>query len=258
MADIVALPASLLTLSNNGAFMEFTPPLQPAILVKRYKRFLADIVTPEGQLMTIHCANTGAMTGCATEGDKVWYSTSDNPKRKYPHSWELTQTQTGDWIVVNTLRANELVAEALTKKIIPELSEYKFVQREIKYGDENSRIDFLLTGDKLPACYIEVKSVTLLQNGQGYFPDAITQRGQKHLRELTIIAKEGKKAILLFAVMHSGIQQVSAAAHIDKQYASLLQQAIECGVEVICYQADISEKELLLAKKIDFVSMIKE
>lgn len=115
-----------------------------------------------------------------------------------------------------------------------------------------------MTGDKLPACYIEVKSVTLLQNGQGYFPDAITQRGQKHLRELTIIAKEGKKAILLFAVMHSGIQQVSAAAHIDKQYASLLQQAIECGVEVICYQADISEKELLLAKKIDFVSMIKE
>lgn len=96
--------------------MEFIPPLQPAILVKRYKRFLADIVTPEGQLITIHCANTGAMTGCATEGDKVWYSTSDNPKRKYPHSWELTQTQTGDWIVVNTLRANELVAEALTKR----------------------------------------------------------------------------------------------------------------------------------------------
>ncbi|MDN5680136.1 MAG: DNA/RNA nuclease SfsA, partial [Ewingella sp.] len=104
--------------------MHFEPPLQPATLIKRYKRFLADVVTPEGQELTLHCANTGAMTGCATPGDTVWYSTSDNPKRKYAHSWELTETQQGHWICVNTLRANQLVREALELGGIPELSAY--------------------------------------------------------------------------------------------------------------------------------------
>lgn len=238
--------------------MEFLPPLQSAVLIKRYKRFLADVITEQGEIITIHCANTGAMTGCATPGDKVWYSTSDNTKRKYPHSWELTETQTGDWIGVNTHRANDLVAEALNQKRIPELSDYTIVKREVKYGGENSRIDFLLTGDNLRDCYIEVKSVTLLQNKQGFFPDAVTLRGQKHLRELASIAKEGKKAVLFFAVLHSGIQKVAVATHIDKQYALLLKQAIDCGVEVVCYQVDISTKELYLDKKIDFIYMVSE
>lgn len=105
--------------------MEFHPPLQSATLIRRYKRFLADVITPEGETLTIHCANTGAMTGCATQGDTVWYSTSDNPKRKYPNSWELTETPAGHWICVNTLRANDLVAEAIAQNAIPEFSEYK-------------------------------------------------------------------------------------------------------------------------------------
>lgn len=235
--------------------MEFSPPLRSATLIKRYKRFLADVVTPEGQVMTIHCANTGAMTGCATPGDTVWYSTSDNTKRKYPHSWEVTQTAQNHLICINTLRANQIVAEALSRKNIPELSEYSVIKPEMKYGSENSRIDFFLSGDGLPDCFIEVKSVTLLENNHGYFPDAVTTRGQKHLRELTIIAKEGKRAILLFAVLHTGIYEVAAAAHIDKQYANLLDEAIKNGVEVLCYQVDINTQKMLLGQNIKFTSI---
>ncbi len=235
--------------------MEFLPPLKPATLIKRYKRFLADVITPDGKVMTIHCANTGAMTGCATPGDTVWYSTSANVKRKYPHSWELTQTAENHLICINTLRANQLVAEALANKCIPELSEYNTIRPEIKYGSENSRIDFFLTEEGLSDCFIEVKSVTLLEGNQGFFPDTVTLRGQKHLRELTLIAKEGKRAILMFVALHSGIHVASAAAHIDSKYAYLLEDAIKNGVEVICYQVDINTRQMVLSKQINFTSI---
>lgn len=179
--------------------MYWFPPLESAQLVKRYKRFLADVITPAGKLLTIHCANTGAMTGCATPGDTIWYSTSNNIKRKYPHSWELTQTQTGDWICVNTHRANDLISQFITENKIPELSDYDNISQEVKYGDENSRIDLLLKKKQQVNCYIEVKSVTLLENNIGYFPDAVTIRGQKHLRELSLIAERGERAVLFFA-----------------------------------------------------------
>ncbi|RAX00252.1 MULTISPECIES: DNA/RNA nuclease SfsA [unclassified Photorhabdus] len=233
--------------------MKFHPPLQSATLIRRYKRFLADVITPEGETLTIHCANTGAMTGCATPGDTVWYSTSDNPKRKYPNSWELTETQDGHWICVNTLRANDLVAEAIAQNAIPEFSEYKKISREVKYGEENSRIDLLLQAEQQVNCYIEVKSVTLLQENCGYFPDAVTTRGQKHLRELQHIAEQGQRAVLFFAVLHSGIRQVAAAAHIDHNYSSLLEQAQNSGVEVICYQANMTGKGMVLGDKLTFV-----
>lgn len=226
--------------------MEFTPGLQSARLVKRYKRFLADIVTPKGEALTIHCANTGAMTGCATPGDTVWYSTSASLTRKYPHSWELTQTQQGHWICVNTLRANGLVREALAADRIPELSGYDKIVPEVKYGSENSRIDFLLQADNRSNCYIEVKSVTLLQQGKGYFPDAVTERGQKHLRELMQIAQSGHRAVLFFAVLHSGIEDVSPARHIDVRYAELLAQAQQSGVELLCYKAQLSPEGINL------------
>ncbi|MEY0727299.1 MULTISPECIES: DNA/RNA nuclease SfsA [unclassified Providencia] len=235
--------------------MEFEPALQPATLIKRYKRFLADVTLPSGEEITIHCANTGAMTGCATPGDIIWYSTSNNTKRKYPYSWELTQTTNGHFICINTLRANQLVAQALAEKHIPELSEYSVIKPEVKYGTENSRIDFYLTQNGLPDCFIEVKSVTLLENNQGFFPDAVTLRGQKHLRELMHIAKEGKRAILLFVALHTGIHVASAAAHIDKQYALLLEEARQSGVEVLCYQADITVQQMVLSKQIHFNSI---
>lgn len=228
--------------------MEFSPDLQPARLVKRYKRFLADVVTPQGEELTIHCANTGAMTGCATPGDMVWYSTSTSLTRKYPHSWELTETQQGDWICVNTLRANGLVREALNAGQIAELSGYDTLLPEVKYGAENSRIDFLLQASDRRNCYIEVKSVTLLQQGKGYFPDAVTVRGQKHLRELSQIAQSGQRAVLFFAVLHSGIEDVAPARHIDARYAELLSQARQNGVEVLCYKAQLSPEGMVLRK----------
>lgn len=226
--------------------MEFSPDLQSARLIKRYKRFLADVVTPEGETLTIHCANTGAMTGCATPGDTVWYSTSASLTRKYPHSWELTATQQGDWICVNTLRANGLVREALNAGLIAELSGYDTLLPEVKYGAENSRIDFLLQASDRRNCYIEVKSVTLLQQGKGYFPDAVTVRGQKHLRELSQIAQSGQRAVLFFAVLHSGIEDVAPARHIDARYAELLAQARQSGVEVLCYKAQLSPEGMVL------------
>lgn len=178
--------------------MQF-PPLSSGILLRRYKRFLADIELPNGEQITIHCPNTGAMTGCANVGDTVWFSTSNNPKRKYAHTWELTQTQAGDFICVNTLRANQLVQEALENQWISELADYRQILSEQKYGAENSRADFLLKSDRLQDCFVEVKSTTLLmENGVGMFPDAKTERGQKHLRELTNVAGQGLQAVIFF------------------------------------------------------------
>ncbi|WP_038173858.1 MULTISPECIES: DNA/RNA nuclease SfsA [Vibrio] len=233
--------------------MKFEPSLESAVLIKRYKRFLADITLPDGSQRTIHCANTGAMTGCAESGNKVWYSTSDNPKRKYPNSWELSETEQGHQICINTARANQLAVEAIETGVIDELQGYQQLQTEVKYGNENSRIDILLKSQSKPTCYIEVKSVTLLAaNGQGYFPDAVTTRGQKHLRELTEMARSGSRAVLLFTVLHSGIEKVSPAHHIDAEYSQLLKNAQEQGVEVLCYKAQLSSNEMRLVKSLKF------
>ncbi|ELR66426.1 Sugar/maltose fermentation stimulation protein [Photobacterium marinum] len=233
--------------------MKFDQPLQAAKLIKRYKRFLADVELPNGEVKTMHCANTGAMTGCAEPGSTVWYSTSDNPKRKYPNSWELTQTKEGHWICVNTARANRLVEEAINKKAITELQGYSSLRTEVKYGSENSRIDILLSDEDKPSCYIEVKSVTLLEeNGQGFFPDAVTTRGQKHLRELIEVAQRGERAVLFYAILHSGIEKVSAAHHIDPDYHQLIKEAEQAGVEIICYKAVLDQNELYLDNCIEF------
>lgn len=226
--------------------MQFTPSLQRATLVQRYKRFLADVITPDGTELTIHCPNTGAMTGCATPGDTVWYSTSENSKRKYPHTWELTQTQTGALICVNTLWANRLTKEAIEQGRVSELSGYSTLRSEVKYGAERSRIDFMLQADSRPDCYIEVKSVTLAEKDFGYFPDAITERGQKHLRELMSVAAEGKRAVIFFAVLHSAITRFSPARHIDAKYAQLLFEAQRKGVEILVYKAELSADSMTL------------
>ncbi len=231
--------------------------LKPAKLIKRYKRFLADIILANNEETTIHCANTGAMKGCAEPGDTVWYSTSTNNKRKYPLSWEMTQCQNKHFVCVNTLRANQLVEEALHKGLIAELTDFEQLQREVKYGSENSRIDFLATFKDATNAYIEVKSVTLLDNNRGYFPDAVTTRGQKHLRELIEVKAQGHRAVLLFAILHSGINDISAASHVDPSYAQLLKEASQAGVEIIAYKADFSlnfeELDLKLSEKIPFI-----
>ena len=233
--------------------MKFEPSLESATLIKRYKRFLTDITLPDGSERTIHCANTGAMTGCATPGNKVWYSTSDNPKRKYPNSWELSETSQGHRICINTARANQLAVEAIEAGVISELQGYDQLQTEVKYGNENSRNDILLKSENEPNCYIEVKSVTLLsEDGQGYFPDSVTTRGQKHLRELTEMAQSGSRAVLLFTVLHSGIEKVAPAHHIDAKYSQLLNYAIEHGVEVLCYKAEYSTDRIELVRPVTF------
>lgn len=236
--------------------MTFTSPLKKATLIKRYKRFLADVVLEDGSETTMHVANTGAMTGCATPGDTVWYSTSTNSKRKYPLSWEFTEKQkSGDFICVNTARANQLAEQAILNGTISELQGYESLKREVKYGKENSKIDIFLTNGYQADAYVEVKSVTLLEQdkdiiGQGYFPDAVTTRGQKHLRELMAIKDSGHRAVLLFAILHSGINSFKAASHIDATYAQLLEQAQQSGVEILCYKADISPQLLKLTHRI--------
>lgn len=228
--------------------MRFTPTLQQGVLIKRYKRFLADITLADGTPLTIHCPNTGSMRNCLFPGEKVWFSTSANPQRKYAHTWELMSTPTGDLIGIHAGNANALAEEAIKKGVINELVGYTQLYREAKYGDENSRIDILLKGDDRPDCYVEVKSCTLLEDGQGYFPDAVSLRGQKHLRELMQMVKLGQRAVLLFVVQHSGIHCVAPAQHIDPQYAKLLKMAVLAGVEVLAYRCEISPTAIQLSQ----------
>lgn len=225
--------------------------LQKAILIKRYKRFLADIRLPDKSETTIHLANTGAMTGCAEPHDAVWYSTSTNVKRKYPFSWEICEKPNGDFICVNTIKANQLIEEALLAHRIFQLTPFHNLKREVKYGKENSKIDFYLEDENKTPTYIEVKSVTLLQEEQGYFPDAVTARGVKHLRELIDVKKQGNRAILLFAVLHSAINSVKAADHIDKLYADTLAAAKSAGVEIYAYKAVFKNENSGMTLSID-------
>lgn len=219
-------------------------------LIKRYKRFLADVELDDGQIITVHCPNTGAMTGCAEPGFEVWLSHSDNKKRKYAYTWELARNLQGHWIYIHSAKANALVHEALDNNLISELSGYPSVQREVRIGLENSRIDFLLTGDD-GNCYVEVKAMTLLgDNAEGYFPDAVSIRAQKHLRELIALKEQGHRAIIFFAVLHSGINSARPAHMIDKAYAELFALAIAKGVEAIAYGADIDCDAVKLVKSI--------
>ncbi|KZN28832.1 hypothetical protein N480_08690 [Pseudoalteromonas luteoviolacea S2607] len=231
--------------------MKFSSELKSATLLKRYKRFLVDLRKDNGDEFTVHCANTGKMTGCAGAGFKAYYSTSDNAKRKYPHSLEVTEDKRGNLICVNTAMANKVAIEAIEQNLIPELSGYQNITSEVKYGHENSRIDILLSAKDKADCYVEVKSVTLLEtNGQGFFPDAETLRGQKHLRELMHITQSGQRAVLLFIVMHNGIENVRAAKHIDKKYAQLFTEARQQGVEIYAFKAKVTPQEVSVVEKL--------
>lgn len=235
--------------------MKFATSLQSATLLKRYKRFLADVRTDSGEEFTIHCPNTGAMTGCAEPGNVVWYSTSDNAKRKYPNTWELSQNKQGHWFCVNTTKANHVAKEAIEQGLVKELLGYDTIKSEVKYGEENSRIDLLLQNHDKPDCYIEIKSVTLLEtDGKGYFPDAVSTRAQKHVRELMQMVANGHRAVLFFLVQHSGIDSMSPAQHIDAKYALLVEQAIAAGVEVLCYRTQIDPQQIVLDQAITFTA----
>jgi sugar fermentation stimulation protein A len=232
--------------------MQFEPPLEQGRLLKRYKRFLADIQTASGELLTIHCPNTGSMFNCMQEGGRVWFSRSNDPKRKLPGTWELSETPQGRLACVNTGRANALVEEALRAGVIGELAGFTDLRREVPYGEERSRIDFRLDYPSGPA-FVEVKSVTLgfADSSVAAFPDAVTARGAKHLRELATLARNGVRAVQLYCVNLSGIEAVRPAVEIDPAYAQGLREAKAAGVEVLAYGVEISPLEIRLVRRLD-------
>ncbi|PAU61063.1 DNA/RNA nuclease SfsA [Pseudomonas indica] len=234
--------------------MRFVTPLEEARLVRRYKRFLADVVTADGEELCIHCPNTGSMLNCMAEGGRVWFHRSQDPKRKLPGTWELSETPQGRLACVNTARANPLVEEALLHGVIPELAGFTALKREVPYGVENSRVDFRLDYPTGPA-FVEVKSVTLGFDGSAIaaFPDARTQRGARHLRELAALARQGVRAVQLYCVNLSGIEAVRPAAEVDPLYAAALREAVEAGVEVLAYGAELSPEEISLVRRLEVV-----
>ncbi|UCO97452.1 DNA/RNA nuclease SfsA [Metapseudomonas lalkuanensis] len=232
--------------------MRFSPALEEGRLLKRYKRFLADIETASGELLTIHCPNTGSMLNCMSEGCRVWFSRSDDPKRKLPGTWEIVETPQGRLACVNTARANALVEEALRAGVIAELAGFDNLKREVAYGLENSRADFRLDFAGGPA-FIEVKSVTLGFDGTpvAAFPDAVTQRGSKHLRELAALARDGVRAVQLYCVNLSGIDAVRPAEEIDPAYAAALREAVAAGVEVLAYGVELTPETVHVSRRLD-------
>lgn len=227
--------------------MLFPEPLQQGVLIQRYKRFLADIRLENGEILTVHCPNTGSMKNCLQPGAPAWFSLSPGLKRKYPATWEIATTPHGHLAGINTGRANRLVREALETGLLPTLRGYESLRHEVVYGCEGSRIDFLLQIKSQPV-YIEVKNVTLAEadDGDGFFPDAVSARGARHLRELAAMVRAGHRAVLVYCVQHTGIARVAAASHIDSAYASAFYDAVDAGVEVVALGASISPAEIVL------------
>ncbi|WP_434153948.1 DNA/RNA nuclease SfsA [Pseudomonas sp. JZ134] len=234
--------------------MQFDPPLEEGLLIRRYKRFLADIETVTGETLTIHCPNTGSMLNCQAEGARVWFSRSNDPKRKLPGTWELVETPHGRLACINTGRANRLVEEALLAGVIPELAGFSTLRREVAYGAENSRADFRLTYPS-GEVFVEVKSVTLGYNMDcvAAFPDAVTVRGAKHLRELSALAREGARAVLVYCVNLTGIEAVRPAGDIDPAYGRALREALEAGVEILAYGADVTPQAIQVTRRLKVV-----
>ncbi|BCE00664.1 DNA/RNA nuclease SfsA [Marinicellulosiphila megalodicopiae] len=230
------------------------PTLLSGRLIKRYKRFFADILLDDGSTIITHCPNTGSMKGLLQENSKVWYSTSDNPKRKLKFTWELIEVDHQHLACIQTNRANAIIKEGIENGVIQELSGYENILTEQKYGEEKSRIDILMCNHPTePNAYIEVKNVTLLEDSQGYFPDSVTTRGHKHLRELILMKQQGFRAVLLFHVAHQGIHQVEAAKHIDPTYHELLYEAHKKGVEILAYKSNISPDQIFLDKQVHVI-----
>jgi len=234
--------------------MRFDTPLETGRLVRRYKRFLADIVTDAGEHLCIHCPNTGSMLNCMGEGARVWFQRNSDPKRKLPGTWELVETPQGRLACVNTARANRLVEEALLAGVIEELTGFTALKREVAYGVENSRVDFRLDYPEGPA-YVEVKSVTLGfgDTAVAAFPDAVTTRGARHLRELAVLARDGVRAVQLYCVNLSGVEAVRPASEIDPLYAEALRDAQEAGVELLAYGVELSPEEIRLVRRLPVI-----
>ena len=241
-------------LRETGMCMNLEPELIPTTLIKRYKRFLADVSHPEMGEFTVHCPNTGSMKNCWREGWTAWLLDSNNPKRKYRYTWVLSEDPQKELIGVNTHFANNIVVEAIQNHQVEILSDFERLETEVKYGEENSRIDVLLSDSDGVKTFVEVKSVTLREGqGDGFFPDAVSVRGQKHLRELMSCVASGDKAVLFFLVQHSAIERVKPAEHIDPKYAELIKDAQAAGVKIIAYNTRMSASEISLEKELPVI-----
>ncbi len=240
-----ALPPRVIRRLKCG--MRFVSTLIPATLARRYKRFLADVVLESGEVITVHVANPGAMIGLNRPLSRVWLSDSGNPLRKLPLSWELVETDLGngpELVGVNTGHPHQLVAEALESGLIPELRNYPSVRREVKYG-EASRIDFLLEDPARKPCYLEVKNVHLMRKpGLAEFPDSVTARGTKHLRELAVLRRTGTRAVMLFVIQIPSADRFAIARDIDPVYAAAFDQARAGGVEMLAWRCKVGLDEI--------------
>ncbi len=230
--------------------MQFSTPLLEGRLIRRYKRFFADIELVDGNLITAHCANTGSMAGLVQAGSRVWVSRADNPKRKLQYDWrivEVGQETQRALVGVHTAWPNTIVEQALQAGRIPELAGYDIIRREVKYGG-NSRIDFLLEHESKPPCYVEVKSITFSRTpGLAEFPDSPSVRAAKHIDELTNMVNDGARAAMFYVVQRDDCHQFAIAADIDPKYYAALKLAKTAGVESLCYACTISPRHITLS-----------
>jgi sugar fermentation stimulation protein A len=236
--------------------MRFATPLTPAMLARRYKRFLADVMFDSGEMTTVHVSNPGAMTGLDKPYSRVWISDSENPLRSLRYTWELVEVDLGsgpELVGVNTIQPNMLVAEALQAGLIPELRDYPTVRREVKYG-ANSRADFVLEDGKRPACYLEVKNVHLMRKPRlAEFPDCVTVRGTKHLGDLTAVAERGGRAVMLFIIQIPSADRFTLARDIDPDYAAAFDRARRAGVEALAWRCRVNLEGIEIREAVPIV-----
>jgi len=232
--------------------MRFDAPLVEARLLRRYKRFLADVAFPGGNVTTVHCANPGSMIGLAEPGMRVFLSKSGRPGRKFPWSWELVEAD-GTLVGINTAHPNRLVADAIGAGVIAELTGYERLTREVRYG-KNSRIDILLSDDGRPDAYVEVKNVHFSRrSGLAEFPDSVTARGLKHLEELSDMVRRGRRAVMLYLVHRADAGRFTLAGDIDPAYAAGFQRARRAGVEMLAYDCTVSPDEVTVRRGVAIV-----
>ncbi|MCW2308413.1 DNA/RNA nuclease SfsA [Rhodobium gokarnense] len=234
--------------------MRLPLPLTEGRLVQRYKRFLADVELADGTIVTAHCPNPGSMTGLKAPGSRVWLSTSPNPKRKLAQTLELVEAD-GVLVGINTNNPNTLVAEAIAAGTIPELAGYETLRREVRYG-VNSRIDILLESEDRPRCYVEVKNVHLLREPLlSEFPDSVTTRGAKHLRELSDMVAAGHRAVMMFLIQRPDTDRISLARDIDPAYGLAFDAAIAAGVEALAWRCEVGLEEITVTAPVPVLDL---
>jgi sugar fermentation stimulation protein A len=237
--------------------MRFGSALIPATLARRYKRFLADVVLESGEMLTVHVANPGAMTGLDRPFSRVWLSDSQNPMRKLSHTWELVEADLGsgpELVGVNTVAPNVLVADVLETGLIPQLRDYSSIRREVKYGS-NSRVDFLLEAPGRPPCYLEVKNVHLMRKPRlAEFPDSVTARGAKHLDELAAVAATGARAVLLYVIQIPSADRFAVARDIDPAYAAAFDRGRVSGVETLAWRCAVTVEGIEIEAPVPIVA----